>query len=237
MKVAIMKPHFLPYIGYWQLIHACDVFVLNDDVQYIRHAWINRNRILHPHRGWQYVILPLERYSSQAAVKEVRIHSQYDWKDRLVRQIEHYKKSAPYFAEARTLLQDALDVAEGNHLAAVNTAIIRKMCGTLGIERKLIVQSESGFDLSNICEPDDWSLSVTHQLGGDAFINPIGGAHLHDAQKFAQYGISLSFLKSRDIRYEQHRPFEASLSILDVLMFNGVERTRSLLNDYEIIRA
>ena len=48
-----MQPYFFPYIGYWQLIHAVDCFVLFDDVQYVRHGWINRNRILKPGDGWQ----------------------------------------------------------------------------------------------------------------------------------------------------------------------------------------
>ncbi|WP_340643645.1 WbqC family protein, partial [Phenylobacterium sp.] len=41
-----MQPYLLPYIGYFQLIAAADVFVIYDDVQYMRGGWINRNRIL-----------------------------------------------------------------------------------------------------------------------------------------------------------------------------------------------
>ena len=44
-RIAIMQPYFFPYIGYWQLIHAVDVFVVGDSVHYIKHGWINRNRI------------------------------------------------------------------------------------------------------------------------------------------------------------------------------------------------
>ena len=46
MKVAIMQPYFLPYIGYYQLINAVDIFVYYDDVNFIKQSWINRNRIL-----------------------------------------------------------------------------------------------------------------------------------------------------------------------------------------------
>ena len=34
MVVSIMQPYFFPYIGYFQLISRCDVFVFHDDVQY-----------------------------------------------------------------------------------------------------------------------------------------------------------------------------------------------------------
>ena len=36
MKVGIMQPYFFPYIGYWQLINAVDLFVIYDDVNYIK---------------------------------------------------------------------------------------------------------------------------------------------------------------------------------------------------------
>lgn len=46
MKIGIMQPYFFPYIGYWQLIHAVDVFVIYDDGKMITNGWIHRNRIL-----------------------------------------------------------------------------------------------------------------------------------------------------------------------------------------------
>ncbi|MCK4814823.1 WbqC family protein, partial [bacterium] len=46
MKLAIMQPYFMPYIGYFQLINAVDKFVFLDDVTFIKQGWINRNRIL-----------------------------------------------------------------------------------------------------------------------------------------------------------------------------------------------
>ena len=46
MKLAIMQPYLFPYIGYFQLIHAVDTFVVYDDVNFIKGGWINRNFIL-----------------------------------------------------------------------------------------------------------------------------------------------------------------------------------------------
>ena len=41
-----MQPYFLPYIGYFQLIAAVDLFVVYDNIKYTKKGWINRNRIL-----------------------------------------------------------------------------------------------------------------------------------------------------------------------------------------------
>ena len=57
MKISVMQPYFFPYLGYFQLIAASDIFVILDDVQFIDKGWINRNRILHPavEKKWNYI--------------------------------------------------------------------------------------------------------------------------------------------------------------------------------------
>ena len=46
MKLAIMQPYFLPYLGYFQLINAVDEFIVYDNIQYTKKGWFNRNRYL-----------------------------------------------------------------------------------------------------------------------------------------------------------------------------------------------
>jgi hypothetical protein len=58
MKLGIMQPYFFPYLGYFSLIKHTDRFILFDTVQFIRHGWIERNRILKQNEGWQYVQAP-----------------------------------------------------------------------------------------------------------------------------------------------------------------------------------
>ena len=46
MKVGIMQPYFMPYLGYFQLLNLVDRFVIYDNIQYTKKGWINRNRII-----------------------------------------------------------------------------------------------------------------------------------------------------------------------------------------------
>ena len=46
MKIAIMQPYLLPYIGYFQLINLVDKLVIYDNLKYTKKGWINRNRII-----------------------------------------------------------------------------------------------------------------------------------------------------------------------------------------------
>lgn len=90
MKLAIMQPYFVPYIGYWQLIHAVDTFVLFDDVQFIRRGWVNRNRVLKHGGGWQYITVPLRKHSLNQLIKDIYVHGNKAWKKQILRQLDHY---------------------------------------------------------------------------------------------------------------------------------------------------
>jgi len=45
-SLAVMQPYFLPYVGYFQLINAADLFIVYDNIKYTKKGWINRNRFL-----------------------------------------------------------------------------------------------------------------------------------------------------------------------------------------------
>ena len=45
MRVAIMQPYFFPYLGYFQLIDAVDVYVNLDHVSFMKRSYMTRNQI------------------------------------------------------------------------------------------------------------------------------------------------------------------------------------------------
>ena len=62
MKLAIMQPYFMPYLGYWQLMNAVDTYVVYDNIQYTKKGWFNRNRILLNGKDYLFTI-PLKKDS------------------------------------------------------------------------------------------------------------------------------------------------------------------------------
>jgi hypothetical protein len=237
MKLAIMQPYFFPYLGYWQLIAACDVFVLLDDVQFIRGGWIERNRILNPTKGWQYIAVPLQGHSHKEPIRDIRARDAASWKTRLVAQRSHYRRLAPYYREASRAIDATIGPINDTAICAIDTAILRGICRELGVDRKFLVASECSFDYSEVKAPGDWSLRISQQLGADAYLNPASGAGLFDAAEFGRAGISLRFLESEPFVYERGGEFIPQLSIIDVLMFNGLAATRELLQRYRLVEA
>jgi hypothetical protein len=69
MIVAILQPYFFPYIGYFQLMQAVDVFVIYDDAQYMKGGWINRNRIRCSGKS-TWLTLPVRRDSRELSINQ-----------------------------------------------------------------------------------------------------------------------------------------------------------------------
>ena len=221
MKLAIMQPYFFPYLGYFELIHRTDRWVVFDTAQYIRHGWVNRNRILHPSTGWQYVIAPLQQHHREAPISDVKVHEGRSWRDRLCGQLVHYKKKAPYYAAAMGLVEDCLDNTELS-LARLNVTILDKVCRYLQIPFRYEYFSEMKLDLGPVGGPGDWALRISEALGASEYVNPPGGEALFDKAKFAAVGIELTFQEFENMTYQCNGyVFEPALSIIDVLMWNS----------------
>lgn len=232
MIIAIMQPYFFPYIGYWQLIHAADRFILFDDAQYMRHGWINRNRILKPGGGWQYIVIPLQKHDARESIKNIKAQPGEKWKELIVRQLAHYRKKAEYFEETSAIVTEILESESEQSITAINLAIIKRLCAALDIDTEIAVSSRQNFDYSRVTDPGEWALRMAEEMGASEYINPASGAELFDPKKFLASNIKLSFLKTKEINYPQYGGFESSLSIIDVMMFNGIQGTKAFLNEY-----
>ncbi len=227
-----MQPYFLPYLGYFSLIAATDHFVSFDPVQYIRHGWINRNRILKP--GFaepQYIRVPVAKFSRDTIIKEIQISKNADWQGRILGQIQHYKKKAPNFQEAKSVLEKCLAI-ETESLVDLNVHSLKVICNHLGLHF-----SCSRFDDIEGVAPaqhaGEWALNIADALDASTYINPVGGRDIFEPEQFSKRNINLQFLENALSPYSQRNAqFVSGLSILDVLMFNDIENTRKLIDDY-----
>jgi hypothetical protein len=236
VKLAIMQPYFFPYLGYFSLIKNTERFILLDTVQFIYHGWIERNRILKPGGGWQYVRVPLLKHSRDTSIKDITINQQEHWQEKLLAQLQHYKKPAPYYLAVIDVLRQsfAKDV-EG--ITELNRNAIKCVCNYLGIRTPVEIFSELGLKIEPPNAPDEWALNISRAIGGvSEYWNPGGGMDIFEKAKYAAHGIELRFQKIVLTEYDQRRaPFESHLSVIDVMMFNSPEQINAMLDKYELL--
>lgn len=229
MKLGIMQPYLFPYIGYFQLISAVDLFVIYDDVNFIKQGWINRNRILMNRREHLFS-LRLRDASSFRPINETFIG---DNGPKLLKTFRQAYMKAPCFHQAEPLIRKIFENPEKN-LARFVSNSITEVCHYLGITTKIVISSEIPKD--NSLKGEEKIIDICKLLGASQYINAIGGQELYSSENFAKANITLNFIKSLPIVYDQDSPsFIPWLSIIDIIMFNHTSKINDFLNQWELI--
>lgn len=232
MKLGIMQPYFFPYIGYWQLIHEVDIYVIYDDVNFINRGWINRNNILINNNA-KLINLQLQKVSQNKLINEIEIFDKDSHNKKLLKTIESAYKKAPYFDYAFPLIETIIKQSE-NNLGKFLTYSIKEICNYLGIETKLILSSQ--INKNTNLRGQNKIIDICKILGANEYINAIGGKSLYSIDEFSLNGIQLKFLRTEDIMYQQFtNEFVPSLSVIDIMMFNSQEKINQIINNYKLI--
>lgn len=229
MKIAIMQPYFMPYIGYFQTMAAVDTYVVYDDVQYIKGGWVNHNYLLIGGKKQMFSI-QLKGASPNKHFNEIEIGDNFK---KLTHMLQLNYCKASYYSEIMPLLEEIFSYEDRN-LANFLWNSYRKLFEYLGIKTNIVLSSS--IEKDNTLRGKDKVLAICHVLGADTYLNAIGGQALYNKDEFATNGINLHFVKTDDISYTQFsQEFEPDLSMIDVLFFNGKERTNELLEKYKLV--
>ena len=228
MKIGIMQPYFLPYIGYFQLIQFVDRFIVYDNIQYTKKGWINRNRFLQNGKDVMFSV-PLKKDSDFLDVKAREISADFK-KDKLLNQIRESYHRAPYFPQTFPLVEQIVRYEESNLFRFIYNSIVRT-CEYLGIETEIVISSNVLIDHS--LKNQDKVLALCEAAGATMYINAIGGMELYSKEIFHEKGIELKFIKSQQFEYTQfNNGFVPWLSILDVMMFNHLDTIRTCVSTH-----
>ncbi|MGI6776574.1 MAG: WbqC family protein [Acetivibrionales bacterium] len=215
MRVAVHQPNYIPWMGYFYKIYKSDVFVILDDVQYVKRSFINRNKIK-THRGELWLTVPVSfTEGSRCKINRVNINNEQDWKHKHLQNIEiNYKKSAhfnEYFAEFKSVLMQ-----DWTKLSDLNIVLIKNICKVFGIgtdilcSSQLEVEGDSTERIINICKT----------LGADEYLSGSGGAKYQDEGMYHRHNIKLVYSNFVQEPYQQlWGDYIRNLSIIDY-MFN-----------------
>lgn len=233
MKLAIMQPYFLPYIGYFQLIAAVDKFVVYDDVNFINKGWINRNQMMVNGQKYMFTI-PLSNASQNKLIKEVALSPENNWKSKLLKTIEQAYKKAPHYNHVMPLIEEII-MDNSENIAKYNFFQLTKICDYLKIGTILIPSSEV-YNNKHL-KGQERILDICLKEGAQTYINPIGGMEIYDNTYFEKNEVDLFFIRSLPIEYTQFKfEFIPWMSVLDVMMHNTIETIQHYLKHYTLIK-
>jgi WbqC-like protein family len=134
-KVAIVQSNYIPWKGYFDLIHSVDEFILFDDVQYTKRDWRNRNKIKTP-KGTEWMTIPVNvKGKYYQKINETQV-SHYQWAEEHWKALLHNYGKAKYFPDLKYDIYQLYEKASQlSLLSEINYLFIDFICQFLGIKK------------------------------------------------------------------------------------------------------
>jgi hypothetical protein len=227
MRVAIVQSSYVPWKGYFDLIHSVDEFVLFDDVQFTRRDWRNRNRIKSAD-GPMWLTIPVHskgRYLDP--IKDITV-SDPSWGERHWRTIAANYARTPYFRQYAERFERLYLESRETRLSAINYAFIRTICEMVGIGTKI----SWSMDYQMREGRTDRLVGICEQAGATTYISGPSARAYIDEELFRAAGVELRYFDYAG--YPEYRqlfpPFDHHVSMMDLLFNEGPDAPRYMLS-------
>ncbi len=217
-SIAIVQSNYIPWKGYFDIIHSVDELVLYDDVQFTRADWRNRNRIK-TRDGLKWLTVPVEvkgKYFQK--IKDTRI-SDKGWARKHWQAIRHNYSKAPCFKEYRDLFEELYLGLDEEFLSRMNFRFLEAINRVLDLGTRISWSSD--YELPE--GKNERLISICREAGADRYLSGPAARTYLDESLFGQEGIKVEWMDYSG--YPEYRqmfpPFEHGVTILDLLFNEG----------------
>lgn len=222
MQVTIHQPDFLPWIGFFERWDEADLYMVLDDVQFLRRGWHHRDCIKTA-QGPQWLTVPVKskgRYDQ--AIREVEIDGD-NWRRKHLKAVELAYRKAPYFDAVFSGLRAVYERRQ-RLLIDLNMDLLQWAAGLLGITTPVVYASEYGVTVTRT----ERLVALTRAVGAEVYLSGTGSRSYLEEHRFEKAGLRVRWHTPREPSYPQlHGRFIPRLSVLDFLMNGDVSRWRA----------
>jgi hypothetical protein len=216
MKAAVIQSNYLPWRGYFDLMHEADVFVFYDDVQYTVNDWRNRNRVKTAN-GVVWLTIPVGDQNDRR-ICDVEIRDRA-WARRHWMTIEQSYRRAPGFARHVEFFRD-IYARSWSSLSVLNQTTTRAIAvDLLGIRTEILDSRDFGLRGTG----SDRLLTLLHRIGATEYISGPSAKSYLDVEAYTRTGVEVHWKDYSDYpEYPQlHGAYAPGLSIVDLVMNCG----------------
>lgn len=219
MIVSIHQPNYLPYLGFFDKMKRCDVFVIYDDAQFNKHDFQHRNKI-RMHNGWKWLTVPVAKEEIQ--IKEIKIindtqKNKPHWSDVHFREIRANYAKTDYFSIYENEIKKIYE-RKYEKLIDLNINLIKFLMNAFNIDVKIVYSSNFGIKTRS----SQKNLDIVHVLGGDVYLSGPAGRDYLDVSLFEDSGIDVEFQDFKHPVYKQrYDGFIPNVSAIDALFNVG----------------
>lgn len=221
MIVAGHQPNYLPWLGFFDKMRRCEIFIIEDNVQFERQGFTSRNKIMTAD-GVRWLSVPVEHANKPLLINEVKIANKGEpnWGRRHWLTLKHSYCKAPYWTDYSDFFVDTYE-QEWTMLVDLNMHLIRGIMHFLKIDKPLVMGSSLGVEgkKTELIIAQCKKVGANVQLAGD------GGRDYINNWRFEEEGIDLVFQEFKHPNYPQTcEGFVANLSVVDFLFCTGAKQ-------------
>ena len=229
--IAILQSNYIPWKGYFDLIHDVDEFILYDDVQFTKRDWRNRNQIKTAN-GLLWLTIPVSVSGRfEQSIKSVEVNDS-KWAQKHLSSIRHSYSNAPFFKLYEDWIVDLYDqCAKYLFLSQINYQFIAQICDKLNIKTKITWSSEYKL----IGDKTEKLVNICKQSGASRYLSgPAAKSYINDAL-FREAGVDLIYKSYNYPEYQQlYGAFTHNVTILDLLFNCGQNSPAYIWNGKKI---
>lgn len=230
MRIVILQPGYLPWLGFFDQMYQSDTFIIYDDVQYDKHGWRNRNRIKAA-QGIQWLSVPvLTKGQEKPANREIKIDNTKNWRKKHLMSINQNYSKTPYFKDCYYDIEKII-LEKTNFLFELNMRLIYYFIEKLNIKRKILFSSA----LSIAGEGTQRLIDISHYLKADEYLTGDSAKNYIDERLFVENNIKLIYHNYQHPIYNQRNgDFTPYLSIIDLLFNHGQNSLKILTKETKV---
>ena len=219
-RVAILQSNYIPWKGYFDLIHDVDLFIFYDDVQYTHSDWRHRNKLM-TRDGPRWLTIPAG-HDLKRLICEVEIPDQ-SWKQQHRSIIEQNYRNAPFIEESQPLL-DFLYANPITNLSDYNQRAIKHLSNILGIH----AQFTDSRLLSVNGRKTERLIGILEKVGATKYISGPSAKDYIDEPMFRRPALNWCIRNTRltPLIRNAFPPFSPFVTVLDLLFNVGPEAPR-----------
>ena len=232
MKVTIMQPTYMPWIGYFSLMEAVDIFIIFDSVQFSKRSWQQRNSIK-SELGSKWLTVPvITKGKRDQLIKDVKIDYSNRFPESHINLIKQNYKKSKFFNQYS---EEIFNIFEKKHenLSKLSIELILLFRKFLGIKTE--IKYSSHFFTKGI--KDELLAELCGHVGAKEYISPPGSkVYLENSTSFTNRGISIKYYNYKHIEYPQlYGHFLEYMSIIDLLFNYGSQSKLRTIVKQELI--
>ena len=221
MIITIHQPDFLPWLGFFDRWRKSDLYIVLDDVQFIRRGWQHRDKIK-TQDGVQMLTVPvLKKGRYCQLIKEVEINNKENWRHKQLKTIQSAYKKAPDFDFVFSKLSEIYN-REYDLLIEFNMDLLRLCSKMLGVNTPLAFASDFNIKSTG----SQRLVDLVQSVGGKEYLTGTGARDYLEEELFKKVGIGVHWQEFEHPVYKQlHGSFEKMLSVLDFLMMRDSDNS------------